>query len=421
MFVRCTSILFKQLTSDGGHLTQSNKDEGASSGKAQLHKSDNASDRASSHLPPAGGARLKARHTWMLMSFLLAVLLPSVLTALYLWIIAEDQFASKVGFTVRQEDAASAVELLGGLSNLSSSSSSDTDILYEFIQSQKLVSEIDDDIDLHEVWSRPYWDPVFNLKKNASIEELISYWEDMVRISYSAGLIEVEVRAFEAEDATLIAKAILDKSADIINELSAVAREDAISYSRAELGEAVERLKEAREMVTRFRNEKQIIDPQVDIQSQAGLLGNLQAQEAEQIIELDLLEESSRDNDPRVSQAKRRLEVIRSRISAERQKLGFEGTGARGEVFADIVGEYERLAVDREFAEQAYLSALASYDAALADAKRKSRYLAAYMQPTKAETPQYPQRTTLLMISAIFLFLMWATVILIFYSVKDRR
>ncbi|WP_235940101.1 hypothetical protein [Salipiger sp. PrR007] len=371
--------------------------------------------------PPAGAAKPQRRHRLMLLSFLGCVVLPGILTALYLWLVAADQYASKVGFTVRQEDAASAVDLLGGLTNLSSSSSSDTDILYEFIQSQKLVSDIDKKIDLHAIWSPEGWDPVFKLEKNASIEQLLAYWGDMVRISYSAGLIEVEVRAFRPEDATLIAQTLLDESADVINELSAVARADAISYSRDELDEAVERLKVARETVTRFRNETQIIDPQIDLQSQAGLLSNLQAQEAEQIIELDLLRETSQQNDPRVAQAERRLDVIRTRISAERQKLGFEGSGANGQVFADLVGDYERLSVDREFAERAYLSALAAYDSALAEAKRKSRYLAAYMKPTSAETAEYPSRLTLLMVVSLFLFLLWSTAVLLAYSVKDRR
>ncbi|WP_417743883.1 sugar transporter [Salipiger sp.] len=358
----------------------------------------------------------------MLLSFIACVILPSIVTALYLWLVAEDQYVSRVGFTVRQEDSASAVDLLGGLTNLSSSSSSDTDILYEFIQSQKLVSDIDAQLDLHTIWTRPEWDPVFALEDDASIEELLSYWEDMVRISYSSGLIEVEVRAFRAEDATLVAQALLDESADVINELSSVAREDAISYARDELEEAVERLKEARETVTLFRNENQLVDPQLDLQSQAGLLGTLQGQEAEQIIELDLLRETSQANDPRVAQGERRLEVIRSRIAAERQKLGFDGgTGPGGQAFADLVGDYERLAVDREFAEQSYVSALAAYDAARADAKRKNRYLAAYMKPTSAETAEYPKRGILLMMTTLFLFLLWATVVLVLYSVKDRR
>ncbi|WP_260349871.1 hypothetical protein [Alloyangia mangrovi] len=371
--------------------------------------------------PPAGAAKPRRRHKLMLLSFFCGVVLPGILTALYLWLVAADQYASKVGFTVRQEDAASAVDLLGGLTNLSSSSSSDTDILYEFIQSQKLVSDIDKKIDLHAIWSPPGWDPVFKLPQDASIEQLLAYWGDMVRISYSAGLIEVEVRAFRPEDATLISQTLLDESADVINELSAVARADAISYSRDELDEAVERLKVARETVTRFRNETQIIDPQIDLQSQAGLLSNLQAQEAEQIIELDLLRETSQQNDPRVGQAERRLDVIRARISAERQKLGFEGSGANGQVFADLVGDYERLSVDREFAERAYLSALTAYDSALAEAKRKSRYLAAYMKPTSAETAEYPSRLTLLMVVSLFLFLLWSTAVLLAYSVKDRR
>ena len=370
---------------------------------------------------PAGAAQPKRRHWLLLASFIACVILPAIITGLYLWLVAVDQYASRVGFTVRQEEAASATDLLGGLSNLSNSSSSDTDILYEFIQSQKLVSEIDNELDLRTIWSRPEWDPVFAIDPEASIETLVDYWEDMVKISYSAGLIEVQVRAFRPEDATAIAQLLLDKSSDVINELSAVAREDSISYAREELNEAVERLKEARETVTRFRNENQLVDPQLDLQSQAGLLGNLQGQEAEQIIELDLLRDTAQSNDPRMDQAERRLEVIRTRIAAERQKLGFDSGGGVGTAFADLVGEYERLVVDREFAEQSYVSALAAYDSARGDAKRQNRYLAAYMQPTVAQTPQYPLRGVLLLVVTVFLFLAWSTVTLVAYSVKDRR
>ena len=67
----------------------------------------------------------------------------------------------------------------------------------------------------------------------------------------------------------------------------------------------------------------------------------------------------------------------KNRIAAERQKLGFDSGGGVGTAFADLVGEYERLVVDREFAEQSYVSALAAYDSARGDAKRQNRYLAA--------------------------------------------
>ena len=43
------------------------------------------------------------------------------------------------------------------------------------------------------------------------------------------------------------------------------------------------------------------------------------------------------------------------------------------------------------------------------------------MQPTVAQTPQYPQRGVLLLVVTVFLFLAWSTVTLVAYSVKDRR
>lgn len=357
------------------------------------------------------------------------MLLPGVVTAIYLFGFAADQYASKVGFSVRQEDSSSAIDLLGGLSSISGSSSPDTDILYEYIKTQKLVEEIDQLHDLREIWSKPSGDPIFAIDPDVPIEGLVDYWEDMVRISYggsSSGLIEVEVRAFTAEDATMIAQTILDKSSEMINELSAIAREDGVSYAREELDTALERLKQARETVTRFRNENQLINPEMDLQMQAGLLANLQQQQAQTLIDLGFLEGTTQEGDPRLTQARRRLGVIEDRIQAEREKLGLrsasESTDAGTErAFADVVGEYERLTVDREFAEKAYITALASYDAALAEARRKSRYLAAYMQPTQAETPQYPQSGTLLSVIVMFLFLVWAIVVMVAYSIKDRR
>lgn len=358
---------------------------------------------------------------WMILSFVLFVLVPSGITGGYLYGVAVDQYASKVGFSVRREDASSALDVLGGLSSLSNSSSSDTDILYEFIQSQKLVSDIDEELDLQAIWSRPSADFVFAIPDNASIEELVHYWNRMVRVSYGAGsgLIEVEVLAFTPGDATMISQTLFERSSRMINELSDIARQDAIRYAREELAEAVERLKDARAVVTLFRNENQLVNPEIDIQTQAGLLGNLQSQLAQTLIEFDLLEGTVTDTDPRIVQVIRRLDVIERRIAAERQKLG--GTGEEGGAFANLLGDYERLVVDREFAERSYVSALATYDASLAESRRKTRYLAAYMEPTLAQTPEYPKRLTLLSLISLFLLLIWSVLVLLAISVRDRR
>ena len=144
----------------------------------------------------------------------------------------------------------------------------------------------------------------------------------------------------------------------------------------------------------------------------------LEQQLAEALISADLLRESTRASDPRITQAERRITVIQARIKDERRN---PGRGDGGEDYATLLAEFERLTVDREFAEQAYTAALATYDQALAEARRKSRYLAAYIKPTLAEASEYPQKEVLLGIAAFFLISVWSVVVLVYYSVRDRR
>lgn len=382
--------------------------------------------------PPVPPARLKRRHWVVAASFVLMVLLPVTASAWYLWTRAVDRYVSYIAFSVRTEETSSAFELLGGMAELSGSSSKDTDILYQFIQSQELVARIDDAIDLRAIWSKPGYgwdeDPVFAYHPPGTIEDLTEYWNDMVSV-YSdngTGLLDLEVQAFTPEDAHLIAERIYAESSDMINELSAIARSDATRYAREELDQTIVTLKESREALTRFRNRTQIVDPTASIQGQMGLISSLQAQLAQTLIDLDLLRENVSENDPRIQQGERRVLAIERRIEEERRKLGIgtasaDGEAAPGSAFADLVGEYERLAVDREVAERSYTSALSTYESAIAEARRQSRYLAAHVKPTLAQAAVEPKRQTLVALIGIFCFLGWAMLVLTLTALRDRR
>ncbi|NCT12592.1 MAG: sugar transporter, partial [Rhodobacterales bacterium] len=321
--------------------------------------------------PVASRARPKRRHWGLILAFVLMVVGPTAGAGWYLYNRAVDQYASTLGFTVRSEDISSAVDILGGLGrSLGGSSSPDTDILYEFIRSQEMVAAIDGRLDLHTLFSRHYdADPLLSFAPDGTIEDLANYWQRMVRISYdsASGLMELRVLAFDPAEAQAIAEAIYEVSSSRINELSAIARADAMRYASEDLDVSLERLKGAREAVTAFRLRTQIVDPNADLQGQMGLLNTLQAQLAEALIEFDLLANATREGDPRLAQAERRIEVIRGRIEEERRKFGTEGQGPGGENYAETIAEFERLMVDREFAERTYVVALSAADAARAE------------------------------------------------------
>ena len=77
--------------------------------------------------------------------------------------------------------------------------------------------------------------------------------------------------------------------------------------------------------------------------------------------------------------------------------------------------------MDREFAEETYRAALAALDVARANASRQSRYLAAYIQPTRAQSSEFPQRGMLLGLTFLLVLLSWAILALVYYSIRDRR
>lgn len=377
--------------------------------------------------PPAAAATMRPRHFGLLASLIFMAVVPALLTGIYLWGWAADRYVSRVAFSVRQVDAASASDLLGGLARLAgTSSSSDTDILYQFIQSQELVGIIDGELDLRRMWSNgdPALDPWFSYHPPGTIEDLTSYWPRMVKVynDSGTGIVNVEVQAFTPDDAHAIATRVYEESARLVNELSAVAREDTLRYSREDRDEAVARLKEAREAMTGFRNRTQIVDPAASVQNQMGLLLSLQTQLAETLIARATLKDTAPADDPRILQADRRIEVIRQQIEEERKNLGL-GSNAAGDsgAFADLVGEYERLAVDLQFAEQSYTAAMAAYDAAVAESRRQTRYLAAHVAPTRPEASEQPRRLMLLALVWFFSFLAWGVVVLVYYSLRDRR
>ncbi|MEM8800835.1 MAG: sugar transporter, partial [Pseudomonadota bacterium] len=191
---------------------------------------------------PARRSQWRLRHSFLFFSSLFFVALPLMTVAWYLSERAVDQYASYLGFSVRTEEASSAVELLGGITELSSGSSSDTDILYSYLVSQELVRRVDEQVDLRAMWSKPgvNADPVFTFDPEGTIEDLLDHWERKVTIIYDSGtgLIDLRILAFDPEDARRIATVVLAECTEMINELSAIARNDAIKYAREELGTA---------------------------------------------------------------------------------------------------------------------------------------------------------------------------------------
>ena len=365
--------------------------------------------------------------------FCVLVPIPTAVTAWYLFARAQDQFASTFGFVVHVETDSTAglFSSVPGLSALGGASSTDADILYAYLQSQAIVEEVDQRVDLREIWGRLHAeDPVFAFNPLGSIEDLTRYWNRMITISYDPGpaMIEIELRSFDPHSAKEVAQTVKLLSNELVNRIGSIARKDKTLMSQHELSRAEDRLSQARVALTKFRLTHRIVNPIADLEGEMSVIHRLQQVLADEIVELDLLQRNLTNDgnsqrrtaisDTRIVQSERRIQALRTRITQERKTLG-DPSGNRD--LAQLTGEYEQLAVAVEIAQQAYAMALATHEANRAAANQQTRYLAGYSPPTLAERAIYPRRWMILGSVFLVLTLAWAMIILAGYSFRDRH
>ncbi|MEM9048135.1 MAG: sugar transporter [Pseudomonadota bacterium] len=355
----------------------------------------------------------------LILSFLLMVALPGGFAVHYLFAVAVDRFHSVTAFSVRSEDASTLPEIPLPIPT-GITGALDADILNEFIRSQALVEILDRELDLRSLYNRYPQDWVFSLGEQRSIEDLVEHWAYMVDVTYdiTTSILEVRAHAFTPEDAHRITVSILRESSALVNRLSQQARDDKIGFAKTDLEEAEARLKEIRLSLRMFRNQNQTADPTQDVEVQMGVINALQQQLAEALIARAEILDVSRPNDPRVGELNRRIQAVETQIELEKDKLGSESDER---ALADRIGAFEELTTDLEFAEEAYKIAKAAFDQARIEARRQTRYLAAHIEPTLSQAPQYPERAFISALLLGALFTLWGVSMLVWYNVYDRR
>ena len=377
--------------------------------------------------PVARPAQMRRRHWGVVASFVLMVLAPLVAVILYLLVLAQDQYISRVGFVVRSQEAASGSEFLGGLGGLlaSGGSASDSDVLYAFLNSEEMASAVEDRVGLRAHFSARWpGDWAFALWPGATMEDLPWYWQRILGVSYdsSSGLIEVQATAYTPEMSRQITTAVVEEAQARLNDLNSQARADAIGYASADLEENLKRLKTAREAMVEFRGRTRIVDPVADLEGRMVVMTTLQQQLAEALISHNVLRDTLPANDPRVKNASHLIEVIRKQINSERETFASDTTlsGEVGQDYPALIAEFERLAVDLKFAEETYRVALAALEMAQADAARQSLYLATYIKPSEAQSSEYPDRFVIVGLTALIVLMVWSIATMIYYSIRDR-
>jgi capsular polysaccharide transport system permease protein len=96
------------------------------------------------------------------------------------------------------------------------------------------------------------------------------------------------------------------------------------------------------------------------------------------------------------------------------------GDNADGASLVSVASRYGELLLSQEFAEKAYLAALASLERTRTEADRTQTYLALYMNPVRPDSSTYPNRLNAILVVFALSATLWAVAALAFLSIKDH-
>lgn len=373
--------------------------------------------------PAETAARLSAwrglvpmlRKNW---AFYLVVIAPTILAAAYLYLFAANQYASETQYLVKSPQAVATPSLMGEmLGAVTQRTSEETNSVNAYLASHDALRELQKEVDVVSMFSRPKLDFINRLKNDPSAEDLLKYYNKRVKIALNAntGITTLEVRAFRPQDSQIIAQALLRLGEVSVNKFSAPAQSDATKQAQAQVQAARQRTIEIGEKLTAFRNTEQALDPKASSEMVMTVLGALESELATTQAERSAAAQYLRPGASKLTELDNKSRALRTQIAEQRSRL----TGG-AESLSPTVAGYDRLMLDREFAAKDYAAALNALEVARADAAKKHLYLVRVVEPNTAEKSLYPKRPLALISILVSLLVIYGIGWLIIAGIREH-
>lgn len=362
-----------------------------------------------------------------LVSFFACVALPTLVAAVYYTGFASSQYVVEWRFTIRDANTASSTSIAASTMTAllgSSTAASDPDnyMVTEYMKSEQAVMDLEKRIGLRAIYSRDSIDFWSRFEPSLPIERFTRYWRNMVTASYDqiTGTTVAEVRAFTPEDALLVANTLLDLTENLINEGSQRPLREAIRYAEAEVARAEERVKKIRLELQNYRNTAAVIDPNSSVVlSNASVAGTLRQTIAQYQADLSTMLRGG------LGQGASQVQTLKSRIKATQDQLkevdsqvtkSLEGN----KPISEIVGRYEELDLERQFAQSFLTSTMQSLEQARANVAARRQFVVPYVRPVLPQSSTYPARVVAVATVAGACLLLWVVALLLGRSIREH-
>ena len=354
--------------------------------------------------------------------FALTVVVPTALAILYFGLLASDVYVSESRFVVRSPDKPSTTGL-GMLLKSAAGFSNAGDEIYaadEYIQSRDALKALN----RNQAVARSYgsgsvsiFDRFNPLGSDGSFEDLFDYFGKKIRVDYdtTSGITALTVRAYGPQDAQRFNRQLLELAEDTVNRLNRRGRADVVQLSEREVQDAQEAARQAALALAQYRNASGIIDPEKQAAVQLQMVSKLQDELIGSRMQLMQLRAIAPEN-PQIPILRVRIAGLSREID---RQLGLVA-GSRRSLSATAV-RYQRLQLEREFADKRLAVAMTSLQDARAEARRKQAYVERIAQPSLPDEAAEPRRLRGILATLVLGLVAWAILKMLFAGVREHH
>lgn len=353
--------------------------------------------------------------------FLLTVVIPTACAILYYGFMASDVYVSEARFVVRSPDKPSMTGL--GVLLKSTAFSNAGDEIYaadDYIQSRDALRALNHNGAVTRAYSNDHvsmFDRFNPLGLDGSFEALFDYFGKKVRVDFdtTSAITTLSVRAYTPEDAQKFNSELLGLAEETVNRLNRRGRADVIELAEQEVQDAQQAERSAAVSLAQFRNASGIIDPEKQAAVQLQMISKLQDELIGSRMQLLQLRAMAPDN-PQIPVLQARIAGLSREID---QQLGFVA-GSRRSLSA-TAARYQRLQLDREFADKRLAAALTSLQDARAEARRKQAYVERIAQPSRPDEAQEPRRLRGIFATLMLGLVAWAIMTMLLAGIREHH
>lgn len=355
--------------------------------------------------------------------FLVTVAVPTFLSILYFGLFASDVYMSESRFVVRSPDKGSGSAGLGMLLKASGFSNDNSEALVtrDYILSRDALAAVNKDGLVTRAYTTGGGASIFNrfnpLGQKAIGERLYRFYVNKLEVANetASSITTLRVRAFTPKDAEAINERLLERAEDMVNRLNLRGRTDVIDYANKELVEAKVVARDAAVALSNYRNRSGVVDPERQASTQLQMISKLQDELISTKTELVQLRAFTPQNP--------QIPVLTSRIA----ELGREIDAQMGQVvgnrtsLAATAAEYQRLQLESEVADKQLGAAIASYQDARNEARRKRAYIERIAQPSLPDSSDEPKRLRGILSTFVLGLVAWGILTMLTAGVREHH